>query len=568
MKRRPPPASAPRSRPKGRVKSKLKGAYVPTSPVKPSERGPGGASRPRPRPVIIREVEPPKSPTGRREGQTGTSSRPRPMGDTRPAGGSGSHLPRRIDDRERGTMIAPAGHVQGPGFATGPIGNGPGMGMPDREAMHVVSLESLARAAVDASKFVQKAVFEERKHADRAIAAFLRDRRDLGPPDRLLVTQAVFALFRWKGWLDPLGLDRPEAKLLYAWILDAPYLHPVCRVWARAIGKDIGRMVSLGGAPNWTARAEGWKRTHETLSVTVDPWRLFPNWLREQLPLPPGPATPKLKYLELLNALQSRPSVWVRAQGAEPKAVWQELNGIGLRPWLHRRVAAAARLGPESNVHQIEPFQQGRLEIQDLASQAVGLACDPEPGERWWDACAGAGGKALHLSSLLKGKGLVVASDVSESKLKETVRRARRSPFRNVTTKLWDGKKVVGKPGSYDGVLVDAPCSALGTWRRNPDARWTMDKTAIDRLAETQAALLRVAAGGVKPGGTLVYSVCTLTPAETQGVLRPFLAERPEFQLDPFPHPLTLEPTDGTALVFPHEADNDAMFIARMIRTK
>jgi 16S rRNA (cytosine967-C5)-methyltransferase len=167
----------------------------------------------------------------------------------------------------------------------------------------------------------------------------------------------------------------------------------------------------------------------------------------------------------------------------------------------------------------------------------------------------------------MQGKGLVVATDVNESKLKEAVRRARRSPFRNVTTKAWDGKHVAGKPGSFDGVLVDAPCSALGTWRRNPDARWTLDREAIARLAELQGQLLRAAAAGVKKGGTLVYSVCTLTPSETTGVVRPFLAERPEFRLDPFPHPLSGATTDGTALLWPQEADNDAMFIARMVRS-
>ncbi len=440
-----------------------------------------------------------------------------------------------------------------------------------REAAHtaanVVPLEVLARVAVDAAVLVERAVLHDKKHADRALAHFLKDRRDLGQVDRLFISQAVFALFRWKGWLDPLPLDRPEARLLFAWLVDAPAVHPVCRVWARVVGRDPERIFALGGAPNWTARAEGWKRLHEGIGVTVDPWRLFPAWLREGLPLPPGAASPKMKYLELLNALQSRPPLWVRAQGAEPRKVWDELSALGLKPWVHRRVEGAAKLGPEANVHHLDPFKHGRLEIQDLASQAVGLACDPDPGERWWDACAGAGGKALHLSALMQGKGLVVATDVNESKLKETVRRARRSPFRNVTTKVWDGKRVAGKPGSFDGVLVDAPCSAIGTWRRNPDARWTMDREAIARLAEVQGQLLRAAAAGVKKGGTLVYSVCTLTPAETTGVIRPFLAERPEFKLDPFPHPLTGVATDGSTLLWPQEADNDAMFVARMVRS-
>jgi 16S rRNA (cytosine967-C5)-methyltransferase len=506
-----------------RFATKRKPAAGPTAkPTKPSERGPSKGPRPRPSAVEIK----PRDDSGRRAGQ---GYRPRPP---------------RLNEPPPDPANAP-----------------------EQIQTHVLSLDKLARLTVETALIVEKAVYDDKKHADRTLANILRERRDLGQLDRMLISQAVFALFRWRGWIEPLGLDRPEGRLLYAWLLDAPVVHPVCRHWAQAINRDPSRLVSLGGAPNWTARAEGWKRLHDGIAVTADPWRLFPTWLRDHLPIPPGVGTPKVKNLEFLHALQSRPSLWVRAQGVDPKVVWNELADLGLRPWVHRRVLSAARLGPDANVHHLAPFKQGRLEIQDLASQAVGFACDPDPGERWWDACAGAGGKAIHLAGLLRGKGLVVATDVNESKLKETIRRARRSPFRNLTTKVWDGKHVAGKPGSFDGVLVDAPCSALGTWRRNPDARWTLDKEAIPRLAAVQAQLLRAAAAGVRKGGTLVYSVCTLTPDETHGVIRPFLAERPEFTLDPFPHPLSGADTDGTALLWPQESDNDAMFIARMVRS-
>ena len=194
------------------------------------------------------------------------------------------------------------------------------------------------------------------------------------------MSQAVFALFRWKGWLDPLPLDRPEARLLFAWLIDAPAVHPACRVWARIIGRDPTRVVSLGGAPSWTARAEGWKRLHEGIGVTVDPWRLFPQWLREHLPLPPGSASPKMKYLELLNALQSRPPLWVRAQGAEPRKVWDELAALGLKPWVHRRVEARgeARAGGERPPSR--PVQAGpaRDPGPRLAGRRPGVR--PRPG--------------------------------------------------------------------------------------------------------------------------------------------------------------------------------------------
>jgi 16S rRNA (cytosine967-C5)-methyltransferase len=436
-----------------------------------------------------------------------------------------------------------------------------------RVVPHVVPLDVLASTAVEVALAVEHAVLGEAKHADRAIAAALRPRRDLAPPDHRFISQSVFAVFRWRGWIEPLHLQRPEARLLLAWLLDAPSIHPVCRVWARTLGRDPDRLIALGDAPNWTARAEGLKRFIGGRAVTADPWRLFPNWVRDHLPLPPSGASPKQRYLELLNTLQTRAPLWVRVQGTGESALWTELREGGLKPWIHRHVATAAKLPNDADVHHLPAFQRGELEIQDLASQAVGLACDPDPGERWWDACAGAGGKALHLAALMSGKGVVVATDVNASKLKETVRRARRSPFRNLTTKPWDGRHVAGKPRSFDGVLVDAPCTALGTWRRNPDARWTTPREAIARLAALQSQILAAAAAGVRPGGTLVYSVCTLTPAETFGVIRPFLETHTDFRLDPFPHPFHGTPTDGTLLIWPQEADCDAMFITRMIRS-
>lgn len=424
----------------------------------------------------------------------------------------------------------------------------------------------LAELTADIAVQVEQAVLVDGARADRELSAVLKRRRDLGGPDQRFVANAVFALFRWRGWIEPLGPLSIEHRLLLATLLDSPVVEAPCRIWSRKIGADPDRLYALGDAPSWKARGEGFHRLLGGRDVTTDPWRLFPPWFREVLPEPPGDGPAKGRFLELLTALQQRPSLWVRAQGREAEETWKELRALGVKPWVHRRVPRAARLDPDVDVYHLKPFERGELEIQDLASQAVAMICDPEPGERWWDACAGAGGKALHLADLMRGKGVVVASDVHERRLKETVRRARKGPYSNITTRVWDGKGVAGKLGSFDGVLVDAPCSALGTWKRNPDARWSLDRAAIDRLAELQGRLLRSAAAGVKVGGALVYSACTLTPAETTEVVQSFLAEHANFRLDPFDHPLTGVATDGMLRFWPQESDTDAMFVARMVR--
>gem|GEM_PF-136949 len=518
--------------------------------MSPRPQRPKPKGRPRPRP---------KSPSRRAPGLNDVPAAAEPVRDRRKEAGRGAAKPAAGASRSGAGKGRPA-YGQKP---TSPVQ------APAVDALHVAPLDVLAEATVSTARAVEAAVFGEQRRADRAIAYALRNRRDLAAPDHRFIAQAVFALFRWHGWIDGLKLNRLEERLLLAWTLDAPAIHPVCRVWARAVGRDPGRLVAVGDAPSWTARAEGLKRWGEGRAVNADPWRLFPNWFRENLPLPPGEGSPKTRLLELLDAFQKRPSLWVRAQGPQGEAVWDELREAGLKPWVHRQLTLAAKLDADADVYHLAPYTRGELEIQDAASQAVALVCDPDPGERWWDACAGAGGKSIHLAALMKGKGVVVATDNHDKRLKEAVRRARRSPFRNITTKAWDGtgRHIAGKPRSFDGVLVDAPCSALGTWRRNPDARWSLDQEAIARLAELQFQLLRAASAGVKPGGSLVYSVCTLTPTETQGVVRRFLAETPVFRLDPFPNPLNGEATPGTLQILPQDADCDAMFVARMIRT-
>lgn len=433
--------------------------------------------------------------------------------------------------------------------------------------VQVAPASVLAESTAAIARRVLTGVFEENRRADRLLASELRHRRDLAAPDARFVSSSVFSLFRWWGWIAPLRLPSTEEQLLLACLLDASSVHPVYRLWARQAGGNPAGLTALGDAPSWTARTEGFKRLLGGRPVSVDPWRLFPDWFRSVAPLPPGPGPAKARQVGLIQSLQTRPPLWVRAQGSEPEKVWDELRAQNVKVWVHRRLKEAARLDSEVDLYHLPAFTRGRLEIQDLASQAVAHVASPDPGERWWDACSGSGGKALHLASRMQGKGVVIATDLNEHRLKEAVRRARRSPFRNLSTKVWDGKHVVGKPGRYDGVLVDAPCSGLGTWRRNPEARWTLDSEAVPRLSALQSQLLQVASAGVKVGGCLVYSVCTFSHAETRDVLSQFLQSNPNYQLDPFLNPISGTETDGAVQIWPSEADQDAMFVARMVRT-
>lgn len=423
--------------------------------------------------------------------------------------------------------------------------------------------------AAIAPTIVRSVVHDHRRLAPALAEALRGPGKVRDVKDRAGIARSLRALLRWWGWIETLHLRRPEEQLLLASLLEFPELTAFGRVWAERIGRPVDQLVPVGDAPSWTARAEGLKRWIGGHAVNADPWRLFPAWIRDQVPVPPGDATPKMRRLDFLAALQSRIPTWVAVRGGDAKAVWNELREAELKPWVHRRVRDSAKLPPGTDLSRIASFEAGRLIVQDLSSQAVGIACDPDPGERWWDVRGEAVGGlvAFHLAALMGGKGSIVSTFDTERRRHETALRLRRGTFHNITTKTRDGHHPVGKAGGFDGVVVDAPSSGVGLWRRNPDARWSVVADQLPALAAEQRCLLDVASTRVRPGGTLVYTVATLTRAETTGVIDGFLQSHPDFQLQPFPHPLEDTTTGGTLLIWPHLHDGDGRFIARLIRT-
>jgi 16S rRNA (cytosine967-C5)-methyltransferase len=294
---------------------------------------------------------------------------------------------------------------------------------------------------------------------------------------------------------------------------------------------------------------------------------LFPQWIRDQLPIPPGETSAKLRRLAFLHTLQTRPSLWVGIRGREAKLIWNELRDAGIKPWIHRQLTTAARLDPDTNLLSLRAYQSGELAIEDLSSQALGKVCDPDPGERWWDVFGSSGLHALHLAALMDGKGTVVSTFQGENRRNEAAIRLRRTRFRNVAAKVWDGRHAPGKAGTFDGVLLDPPCSGVGNWRRHPEVRWTVKKDDLPRFAERQMQLLEATSSAVRPGGTLVYSVATVTICETLELVTAFLKSHNEYHLEPFPHPLEESTTSGTLQLWPHIHDCEARFIARMTRS-
>ncbi len=354
---------------------------------------------------------------------------------------------------------------------------------------HDIGLAEAALAQVLALDVVRESA-SSRLPADRLLKARLRDSR-LSQGAAALVVRLVFSWFRWRGFLN--GAEPAPETVRRAGELAERYLSEPERFDPVAL---------LDGA--------------------------VPGWLRQHMEVHEG----------FVRTLQDEPTMWLRARPGGARELAAQLPDAEAGVW--KDLPDAVRYRGTDDLFRSALFNQGRFEIQDVASQAVGVVCAPAPGETWWDACAGEGGKTLHLADLMRNRGLIWASDRSIARLGVLRKRAARAGLFNYRTVAWDGGARPPTRTAFDGVLVDAPCSGVGTWQRNPHARWTVSPADVRELAAVQQRLLHTAATGVKAGGRLIYAVCTLTRDETDAVAATFTREHPEFEpagfADPF-HP-------------------------------
>jgi len=358
--------------------------------------------------------------------------------------------------------------------------------------------------------------------ADQALRESLtQDRHFTAPVQRRAVSQVVFAYFRWWRWLAP--KDSLQKQLEAAQVLQQRF------------DKDPASFKP------------------EALAA-----RTVPDWVKDEMDVP----------AEWLRQLQREPALWIRTRVGSGESVAKRLGdcqpysvaGVadpGLKPPGSTTPATTAfRYTGIKDLYRTPEFQGGEFEIQDLASQLVGHACAPKPGETWWDACAGEGGKTMHLADLMQNKGLLWASDRSVRRLAKLKERAARAKVFNYRAAEWDGTAKLPTKTKFDGILVDAPCSGVGTWQRNPHARWTTTVKDVTELAAVQTRLLASVASALKPGGRLIYSVCTLTRAETTAVADAFTAAHPE--LEPSP----VLGTPSSVFLWPQELNANGMFLA------
>jgi len=265
-------------------------------------------------------------------------------------------------------------------------------------------------------------------------------------------------------------------------------------------------------------------------------WAGLPTWVAPELKRRAALAEWSVEERTLfLHRQGSRPPLWLRLN--DPASLSPVNDALKAAGFATRHLDGALAVTGDRGIHDLPCYKDGLVEIQDLASQAIGRAVAVEPGQFVWDCCAGGGGKSLQLAAMMAGTGSVYATDINERALADLKKRAKRAGINNVRAYPWDGEalpdfgKSVSRRGGFDRVLVDAPCSGTGTWRRNPDGRLRGDLDEVAELVSTQLSLLTVAAGGVKPGGLLVYATCSWLPMENEDVVAAFLEEQAGFGL-------------------------------------
>jgi 16S rRNA (cytosine967-C5)-methyltransferase len=359
------------------------------------------------------------------------------------------------------------------------------------------------------------------------IDSLLGGDRRLGSRDRRLYRELVYTVLRYLPWIEPLlGSEPAEAVRRTAWLAaPSPAVSPF-------------RDELTAGLTPCPDDADS-----KATILGADAGALTPAWFAAECP---DAVSPPLR-----DVLLSRAPLWLRLQTDDPSAVTAEFDASG---WTWRRsefAGDALGLPPGTDVSRTQAYLSGKVEIQDVGSQRVLASTGVDAGGHWLDACAGAGGKTLQLAFLLGPAGRVTARDTRRSALDELSTRAKRA---GLSERIRIGDRDDPAIG-FDGVLVDAPCSGSGTWRRAPHLRWVTSETSVRSAARTQLDLLRENAARVRIGGILVYATCSLCRSENESVAQGFL------NLGGF------EPLLGGKLLLPQEHDGDGFFVASFRRS-
>lgn len=355
-----------------------------------------------------------------------------------------------------------------------------------------------------------KMIFEEGRYADRVIEFALKQNSKFGARDRKFIAETTYTIVRnYRKLYESAGSKNPWMLIAAAFVLQEKSLPE----WREFNGISVDRI----------------QKNFEKYKNNFCFQESIPDWLDEI-----GRHELGEKWEEEVKALNVEAKVVLRVNTlkisvTELKKAFTEQE---IETETVKGVPDALVLSQRQNIFSTSQFKNGFFEIQDGSSQLVAQFLQLESGMRVIDACAGAGGKSLHIAAILKNKGKIISMDVEERKLNELKKRAARAGVNNIETKLIDSKTIKRLENSADRVLLDVPCSGLGVLKRNPDAKWKLSLEKIEKVKKMQEEILQNYATLVKAGGKLVYATCSILPSENDLQVKKFINNNPNFSIE------------------------------------
>ncbi len=385
-------------------------------------------------------------------------------------------------------------------------------------------------------------IFFQGKYADKAIEKTLQSNKKWGARDRAFIAESTYEIVRgWRLLNELHALAFPKTKV---------DLWNIFALWLTVRKEPFPAWEEFKGF-NQKAFLEPLSELLKTRKIRES----IPDWMDDLCSRELGEA-----WDRELTALNQQADVVLRVNTLKTnKAALQKvLASEGIEVKTLAGYDDALVLTKRQSVFRSEAFKNGLFEVQDGGSQLIAPMLDVKPGMRVIDACAGGGGKTLHLASLMENQGRIISMDIEEWKLNNLKVRARRAGANNVESRVIESTKTIKRLAeTADRVLLDVPCSGLGVLKRNPDAKWKLSADFIDEIRKTQAEILESYSKMVKPGGKLVYSTCSILHSENDEQVKKFLAKHEgEFELE------------EEKQLYPSETGFDGFYMARMKRVK
>jgi 16S rRNA (cytosine967-C5)-methyltransferase len=392
-------------------------------------------------------------------------------------------------------------------------------------------------------------LFKEQRYADKAVEYVLKNHRKWGSRDRRLFAESVYECVRHWRWLwhaagfpDAEHADPQAITEMRVWSLWASY-------WLQR-GETPPSFDELRGLRTPAIQ----KRLSESADLPPTIRHSLPDWLDARCAAEVGEtAWPAMRAI-----LNEPTSVYLRVNTLkiDRRSLREKLAQEGHTAENVEGIPSALRLVQRGNVFKLQSFQDGLYEVQDASSQCIAPFLEVEPGMKVIDACAGAGGKTLHLAAMMRNKGRIIALDIHDWKLRQLRQRCARAGVDVVEARAIEGTKTLKRlTETADRLLLDVPCSGMGVLRRNPDTKWKLQEAEITRLTALQADILTRYSQMVKPGGKMVYATCSILPTENEKQVEAFLSAHPDhWQLE------------AEMKLNPAETGHDGFYAARLSR--